>query len=69
MAAVTQWFPTHIKPARAGFYQRDWSEKSLINHPDYFDGECWWIMSEDLRRKLSKARIKRKWRGLAEKPV
>jgi len=45
MTKVTRWYPSDIKPAYVGWYQRKWTKiggtKSAQTDPDFWDGENW----------------------------
>lgn len=66
---LTPWFPPEVKPARPGWYQRDWKDKDAIVAPDYFDGQNWFIGSGNGTRSTIPSIVNRPWRGLAEPPL
>lgn len=71
MDTLTEWFDVWVKPARKGWYQREWSSvlpHCLAEHaPDYWDGSNWYNgYGSDQVGNLSGQHLR--WRGLAVKP-
>jgi len=64
MNEVTQWFPPEIMPKHKGHYQRDWSLDYLIESPDYFDGQYWYLVEDENKFSLPNDKP---WRGIANK--
>lgn len=64
---LTDWFPANAKPARAGWYQRDWNCPMTEEAPDYWDGNRWWL-GDGLGNHKLRSDWLRPWRGLAEDP-
>ena len=65
---LTPWFPPEVKPARPGWYQRDWGDKETNEIPDYFDGKLWFTGYAEQNMEFPSF-CKLPWRGLAEPPL
>lgn len=65
---LTPWFPSEVKPARPGWYQRDWGDKETNEIPDYFDGKLWFTGYAEQNMEFPSF-CKLPWRGLAEPPL
>lgn len=59
----TRWYPAHIKPARVGFYERNYRDKDMQAIPDYWDG-LQWIVCDEFGEALSLTGTPIPWRGL-----
>lgn len=64
---LTPWFPSEVKPARKGHYERDYGfgDEDIA---DYWDGNNWWICPVDDPLDLTTSTSNLPWRGLAKKP-
>ncbi len=43
---LTPWFDGSVKPARVGWYQRDYGrccQAEEYQYPDYWDGDNWYV--------------------------
>lgn len=67
-AQVTQWFKPEQKPARAGWYQRNYYYADSTLVPDYFDGDLW-LYGDGSSVPTGIVSAPRPWRGLANKPA
>jgi hypothetical protein len=78
MSKMTNWFPSSIKPVRAGVYEVD-TPNSIFNKYAYFDKKGWRLCAGDiLTAKMEKNNpdtfiassmtlSSSKWRGFTEK--
>ena len=66
---LTPWFPSEVKPARPGWYLRDWGNSVPNFVPDYWDGNNWLIGWGDGTFSERPSSMKLPWRGLAEPPL
>jgi hypothetical protein len=64
---LTPWFQPEVKPARKGFYERDYGfgDEDIA---DYWDGRSWWVVPIDFPTERLAGSPSLPWRGLAEKP-
>lgn len=65
---LTPWFCGDVKPARKGFYQRQYSQEYLTSHPDLWDGKRWIVYDVNGMASGPACQPNRAWRGLAVKP-
>jgi len=62
---LTPWFPADVKPARVGWYQRNWPHHEDWEN-DYWDGVKWHYGNPN-NRTSGEAMMNRLWRGLVKK--
>jgi hypothetical protein len=67
MMRKTEWFPSEVKPVREGFYEMDFDGFPFEESLQYFDGSDFYYCAGFINLG-QKAKIKRSWRGLADKP-
>lgn len=69
---LTPWFPSDVKPASVGFYERKYSSSDAGQQSydlDYWSGAGWHYGNGKIKRPRDRALIQcREWRGLAVKP-
>ena len=72
---MTPWFPSNIKPVRAGLYEAD-TPICPANRYAYFDGKDWGLCAADVNAAMGEKfwpfasemlHSQSKWRGFAEK--
>lgn len=70
MSKYTPWFAKESRPARRGWYQRDYgrSDRMTLSAPDYWTGSVWLLGSVEGSKNGKALTQDRRWRGLAKEP-